>query len=485
MISINDNINYKELSEITRKRIDRLDLELNNITDNIENSSIDSKKDEKIKRLYLESYGGNNPIIIKLLGSYDYSTHNIGVLLSNIERNHPELFNDILNKVMDNIIEEDNILTYKGKPFDYYSLISLISVLDNFLSNDQEKETVINLLNNTLSNEPNNDFEFKTYYYFIKRRISENSKIERLDRMLEILQRCYSNPASKEAALDNIRKLYYLVQERNLVFISQKKTSCYYHNIPAIGIDELYDTDLIYLHEFGHAVDLTFSKRDQQTKPVTMLEKGKANLNSNPHSIELLQIIMKHYEENVKIARMSYDIEMEKKYGSIDKAISHIEETLKSSINATILAEILDHFRFADKKELLDDYNNGRLDIHNLAVRIYEKDKFIHSEEVGQKDPYSYALDIITSLFGSYSITMNGESTTVRFGHSQEYYNTGQDTNMREIIANINTLLVSGNIELLNMLKEIIGEELYNYIMEDYNQGMITIEEQQPGISMI
>jgi hypothetical protein len=44
---------------------------------------------------------------------------------------------------------------------------------------------------------------------------------------------------------------------------------------------------------------------------------------------------------------------------------------------------------------------------------------------------------------------------------------------MCEIYANINSLLIHGKTNFLNLIRELVGEEFYEYIMNDHNSDRI------------
>ena len=58
-------------------------------------------------------------------------------------------------------------------------------------------------------------------------------------------------------------------------------------------------------------------------------------------------------------------------------------------------------------------------------------------------------------------------------GHSKEYFDSVPDNSMTEIMANLNSLIVLGKTEMLEELKDLIGDEMWEYLMNERNAGRI------------
>ena len=476
---------YKLLKELSKIQIKDLDKFLSN--DQEEqfyslNINIKENKPNYENKIVYEKgqLSSNNNIVNAMLNSKDLSTFNMGVLLSIIERQFPKYFNESLNVLSENIDNSNGIIKYIGRPFDTYTLQSTAILLRKILSFDLSIHVGKLILFNTIRGIDNRDFEFYSYTSLLKR-YTTNKNQTRLNDVLEALNRCYEVPSTKEEALDNMRKLVILVETTGLTFHTCDEGAYYSPLENAIYYNKVYSSDSVLLHEFGHAIDNYFSTRDKTTKPKKEFNKAKQHIENNPKSLEIINKLQNRVHEMELIALSTYNSTIIEKYGSIENALDHLEQIIIKKMDSGKLSKLLDKYNITGdlKSDILIDYKYGDLDTKELAKIILNADRENHVNKYLYMKDESTITDILSAIYGSMNINIQGQEIHLVMGHSKDYYDSEPDKAMCEIIANLNSLVVLGKYDLLNDLKELIGEELFNYLMNERNNGRIIPKEQQ------
>lgn len=479
-----DNLNYVDISEI-RKLASLHQDELEKIFTNKEDFSLLKSNKETVLNnatFYKEleyDYSSENPLIKTLLMSRDISTRNLGILLSKIEVEYPNVLSFILDEVKNNISYSGNEMIFTGNIIDRINLESTLVFVRKALSNEETKKIGIDFLINTINGNMDMDFEFYALNSYLKAFVDVRGQ-ERLNDILVTLNNYYEN-GNKEEALDNMRKLITLVCVDNLRFQSTVGGSFYDPNTNTIYLDTICNSGIVVLHEFGHAMDAYYSRRNKNQKNNNLLENARTNFINNEKSVEFMNKLQARIETIMSTTSAMYDNGMISKYGSIENAYNRFGQYIVYMINSGNIERLFSQYGVPMnmRQKIINDLNNRTLNIYELSKQFYNFDKYNFSNRYFYTKKEGMVLDIITSIFGSREIRLkNGEVIELRVGHTKEYYDSYPDSNICEIIANFNALIVSGNQELLDIIRELIGEELYNYIIKERNTDRIVKNEQ-------
>ncbi len=479
-----DNLNYVDISEI-RKLASLHQDELEKIFTNKEDFSLLKSNKETVLNnatFYKEleyDYSSENPLIKTLLMSRDISTRNLGILLSKIEVEYPNVLSFILDEVKNNISYSGNEMIFTGNIIDRINLESTLVFVRKALSHEETKKIGIDFLINTINGNMDMDFEFYALNSYLKAFVDVRGQ-ERLNDILVTLNNYYEN-GNKEEALDNMRKLITLVCVDNLRFQSTVGGSFYDPNTNTIYLDTICNSGIVVLHEFGHAMDAYYSRRNKNQKNNNLLENARTNFINNEKSVEFMNKLQARIETIMSTTSAMYDNGMISKYGSIENAYNRFGQYIVYMINSGNIERLFSQYGVPMnmRQKIINDLNNRTLNIYELSKQFYNFDKYNFSNRYFYTKKEGMVLDIITSIFGSREIRLkNGEVIELRVGHTKEYYDSYPDSNICEIIANFNALIVSGNQELLDIIRELIGEELYNYIIKERNTDRIVKNEQ-------
>ncbi len=479
---------YNVLKELSRKQIEELDRLLSDEDEeqvvNSEVSNILEKTDFENSKVAYEQVKmtSSNNIVTAMVDSADQSTHNMGVLLYIVETQFPNYFNESLNILSENLDNTNGTIRYVGRPFDMYTLQATVLLLGKLLSYNETEYVGRTILFNTIRGLEERDFEFYAYTSYLKR-FTKDKNQSRLNDVLEALNRCYEVPSTREEALDNMRKLVILIETTGLTFHSCPcEDGAYY--MPwgnAIYYNKVYSSDSVLLHEFGHAIDNYFSSRDKTTRPHKQFNMAKKHIEENPKSIEIIERLQNRVREISAIAYSTYNSSIIEKYGSFEEALDELEDLIIKKMRDGKLEKLLDKYHIGGdtKSDILFDYKHGDLNTRELAQIILDADRENHVNKYLYMKDESTITDILSAIYGSLSITVRGQEIHFIMGHSKEYYDSNPDNAMSEIIANLNSLIVLGKQELLDDLRELIGDEVFEYLMNERNYGRIVPKQEQ------
>ena len=479
---------YNVLKELSDKQIEELDRFL---SEDAEEQVVLYDMDHKEEKTDFENSGvvyeqarmtSNNKIIDAMLNSSDVSTYNMGVFLNIIEKQFPKYFNEALDALSSNIDNVNGSIMYVSRPFDMYTLQASVILLRKILSYSENEFTARMIIFNNINGSDDRDFEFYTYTSFLKRYTKDKNQ-SRLNDVLEVLNRCYEVPGTKEEALDNMRKLVILIETTGLTFHScSPEDGAYY--LPwgnAIYYNKVYSSDSVLLHEFGHAIDNYFSSRDKTTRPHKQFNIAKQHIEQNPRSIEIINKLQERVREISAIAYATYNSSITERFGSFENALDELEDVIIRKMRDGKLEKLLDKYHISGdtKSDILYDYKHGDLNIRELAQIILEADRENHVSKYLYMKDESTITDILSAIYGNMSITVRGQEIHFMMGHSKEYYENNPDNAMAEIIANLNSLVVLGKQELLDDLRELIGDEVFEFLMNERNNGRIIPKQEQ------
>ena len=477
----NNHIN-NNISILAKNYIENLD---KNLTfDNKHSRNKDFPKTKDSLKTYKEiltkiSNPSTNDLLEKLINSKDRSTRNIARLLMVIKNDYYYIYKDLINDIYNNLEISNGELKYNGYQMDDICVISSIIYFKELFKNKAQINKGKKLLRNILSGNMDSYTEFYNLNAMLKAKAQTNNEPALL-KAVDLLAKCYENN-NKECSLDNMRKLIELTYIYNLDIMYTNGTSCYDLNNKTIYINELFFNDLIFLHEFGHSIYDFYGELSKKEKNTEIFNKAKQNIINNPNSKEILSNYQERIRTIIEIAGNEFINAIEAKYDSTENAIYCIKNYIDQLINESSIEEVFRVYNIPEdiQTATLNDIKNDCLDTYKLSSRILIliQNRFINDYYYSQKD--FAVLDIISAIFEGTEVELkDGDIIDLEAGHSKEYYKNNPDYCLHEIMANINVLFVKNDTKTLEAIKELVGEEFYNYIVKEYNIGKITTKKE-------
>ena len=471
-------ITDEEITHIVKKYIEDIDAKLKK--EKIDQKYIipDSQNDIKNRFININSSTEEDKIILKnnlvqnLLNSSDESTKNLGKILSFLHENNLSLYSKLYELVIDRISFSNGELIFVDGRLDIFRTDSCIHYLQFALSKEETKPLaeafIVDLINGT-----NHDYEFTSLLTFLKN-FTSFPDLDRLNEVLDFMKDCYEH-GSKEHTIDNLRKMVNLIIN-GLSFQTARDSGYYDPSLDGIFLDDICCTSVVTFHEFGHAIDAHYSHRDKTRQNRELFAKAREHFLNHPSAISIIKKIAKIVEKKGEQIEKAFDKQMIKTHGSYDKALDYFESYIIDSINNGTLEQLFIDYNMPDNlvNDIKDDLQNGMLDTREIAKTLYNLAKYNLVDRAEHNMHETSFLDIISSIFGGYDITLNnGNIVSIGFGHDSSYFSREPDLPMCEIYANINSLLIHGKTNFLNLIRELFGEELYEYIMNDHNSDRI------------
>ena len=431
-----------------------------------------------------------NDLINGLLNS-DYSSVNMCYLLNEIYVLSKPMYERIINIVSSKIVSSNNKLIYIGRQFDIYKSIAIVNILKSSNVNELNNGYFDNLIFDTVNGKDGYDLEFEYYYSFLEKKINEPN-LERLNDVLLAFRHCY-NVGSKDNTIDNMRKFIMLIVDWKTKVITTKDSSCVlFKDTLEINLNENAE-DRVIFHEIGHAIDIIIkSYRDRKHRPVELLERAKKNILSNPISYKAI------CDANRKISELEKQIDryllddLKNEYhlkSDIDNIERYIDDIEKQVKQTKKIEELLEEYKISGKlsQSIMEHLNSGEINTRLIAENIFSGIKKNIIKKCTNNLMESSFLGIIDSVFGGSQIVFEeyGSVKLKRF-HYKDYFDSSADSNIKEMYADFNTLLVHGRTDMLETIKDMIGEELFNFVMSEHDIDRINEEyDKKKGDAMI
>ena len=411
-------------------------------------------------------------LISALSKSEDVSTHNLAFLLSFIYRNNKDFYEIACRDIYNYLDEKDGNLVYIGQSIDGYKLNSTISFLKRFLPRSQVNALPYELLHSVITFTNLDDIEFNCLAAYLRRSTGEVDQ-DNLKNTIRFMTECYEK-GDKAYALDAIRKLVILVAN-GLNFEIYQNSGCYSHKDEAIYLSRENNGNLNVMHELGHAIDLNFSPPRSAKGCNEAIFEAKMRIRNNPEYIRKIDTINLKLESNKKRLYDEFVDRMEKQYGSVDKVLDFLEQYIQKRINNGTFDLFLYNVNLDEDttNQIISDFNNGTLDIRDTAEILYDAMASFYAYRALYNTEESVFLDIISNIFKDKKVEAKGRTINLEFFHTRDYYFKDEDSSMKELYANIYSLLLNGKTETLKLVQEMIGDDLYNYIINTINTGRI------------
>ena len=266
-------------------------------------------------------------------------------------------------------------------------------------------------------------------------------------------------------------------------WVYEKKESGFFKPVTGAIHCENATVDVL-LHETGHALHYYLAENKVPDNYTEIVERAR----NNPEMLVKVELLANKYKEIMDKVKIS----VEKKYQ--EQFENYYTEEKRMEIY-NILMKSKDEKKEEYKKlgipnEQLDTilegtYTVGEYINHQKRIFIKENVTAIMDNEFNSIAAICDILDAIYEgkLHNSELKSMKGDNIKGTAGHGINYY---FDTNhgFDEMIANFATLSKSNNAdEMLNLLKSIVGEEVYNMISDFYYQNIIQVNNEELNVN--
>ena len=233
----------------------------------------------------------------------------------------------------------------------------------------------------------------------------------------------------------------------------------------------------ILAHELGHALFYYLADKNVSQK---LISKIKELRNSKEFLDKTAIHSQEYYKHREKVSKMVEEYYMKDYNKNIDEnEINRIKEYLELQEE---LRDLLGYIKFPGIKPKPEEIIK-----RNKEIQKQELVSFIMRTEYGYVLSVSDIIDAIHE--GKYQngdlVDTSGKEIIGCAGHGVDYYSRGDMWVMDEIIANISEIMKSSNPQAgINLLKEYIGEELTNTLIDYYEQNILYSKKYEQGIAL-
>ncbi len=257
--------------------------------------------------------------------------------------------------------------------------------------------------------------------------------------------------------------------------IKYSSRTCFWPEKKCLLLEERYVNNNIFpvfYHEMMHGVDYIFTKDNQDgygTRCDSYQQAAMANPDTRDKLLSFTKTIYDCYtniynpiRDSDEVKKFRQSLESEVKLKDKQDIFTDINEALGLDVNDDSLG-----LESMSKDELEKTYVDRKCKdlIFNLTVTKYS----------GQGE--AFASDIVSSMIrGEKNLDFGNQNVRV-LGHSQTYFQNS-DSVYREQFANFACLKIMGRQDLLNNLKDIYGNEWYDYLNNKYQNYALKL----PGI---
>ncbi len=286
------------------------------------------------------------------------------------------------------------------------------------------------------------------------------------------------------ATIEEVKKLVEIKKQNmnRFCYIKEKESGFFKPTTGAIHCENA--TVDVLLHETGHALHYYLAENKVPDNYTEIVERAR----NNPEMLVKVELLANKYKEIMDKVKIS----VEKKYQ--EQFENYYTEEKRMEIY-NILMKSKDEKKEEYKKlgipeEQLDTilegtYTVGEYINHQKRIFIKENVTAIMDNEFNSIAAICDILDAIYEgkLHNSELKSMNGDKIKRTAGHGINYY---FDTKhgFDEMIANFATLSKRNNSgEMLNLLKSIVGDEVYNMISSFYYQNIIQVNNEELNVN--
>lgn len=253
-------------------------------------------------------------------------------------------------------------------------------------------------------------------------------------------------------------------------YLKSKDGSYFRHSDGSIYCADL--SAFVILHETGHALHFYLAdyKNSSEYEMLTKIAREDKEIEKRVFAyskeyVKLEEDVLKKFEEDVNKKIIISDIKPEEIIMQKDIIIDNLK---KIGIDDNIISENIDIV--CTKNAFFE---------HLKRIWGYEKSDAIMRTEFGGYVSIGDILDAVFEgkFFDQTLVNENGEVIKGTYGHGISYY-YGTEQGFGEMIANFATILKSKNyLDNLALLREIIGEPIYNMISNFYYEEILGVEK--------
>ena len=406
-----------------------------------------------------------------LLNSNNINAVNYGRFLYNLVYKLNVIPNDVMIKIIyESISLDNNQITTTSKMDEIESLSN--SCMLNLLYRNKQDMLATNLMKKMINNNLEEEEEFNLLVQTLL--LKNNSENDMLTYVISAYKEAYKN-GDKKITMDNLRKMLILSEMYGLKFKSSSNSSYWSETDNTVYLEKSTCGSFTVFHEFGHAIDTYFNQR-KHGKKEKIYERAREHALSCPYLTEEIIKLNIYVSERKSIAQQEYNNTLLRKYGSIENAHKEFYNYAKYMINNYGIDSILNLYGISGttRKKVLENYQNGMLDLNHIAYLLMETDMMNYSMKVNYDLPECAMLDIIAAVFKNNQFVINNQLHFLAIGHDSNYFHSYKDASMSEIMANYNAIKVSGREDLINRIRTIFGDEFINIIESYYHTSQNT-----------
>ena len=217
-------------------------------------------------------------------------------------------------------------------------------------------------------------------------------------------------------------------------------------------------------------MDEYFSNRSTDEDNEELFRNARTRANRSRSFATELKRINEMMIETKQNACDVYDEVMLETYGSMEAIYQKFYEYVHTVIQKYGLKNLLETFSVSEEtmESILREYRTRSLNEFELAKEVYELDKRNFAQKHWRTKKECCVSDIVSAIFKTRNIFINNDKNKLMIAHDSDYYYEDEDKAMKEIMANMNALMVIGADDQITILRTMFGDEFVDEIMDKY-----------------
>lgn len=463
---INENENKTYLDEIIEQ------IKQNKSKINLIDIKLYKYSNKEIARFYIELAKNDMIMYVEELDDEE-------LLERNKEKNQKSLLEELLELSPD--LTVNKILTYKNKRNLEIALILKSKGYDQseiniIKENLHYQEDYLNSFQNRIGIGPLQN-EGEILLKRLEELLKNDGKSDH--KLIDALINSYRNALiiNYDLFLIEVKKLIKIKEEnpKNLVYQNNEEAGAYFSSRQNSVFCNNSNVGTL-LHETSHALHYYLTDYQIPKEYYEIVKRTRNNQELLRKTNELSEKINKIKDQLRTIVEKKAEnyfaqIELEDEQKINEYLKKSIEERKQEFLNLGIEEEIISEL-------VKTTFTTEQYKEHKKRAFIEQNIDAIMREEFGLLAAMSDILDAIYSgnLHSGVLKNENGELIKKSIGHGIAYYST-KENGFKEMIANFGAIIKSNNQEQsLKYLKELVGDELYNLLMNFYLENILEID---------